>query len=227
MSEPSRESPSLAWGAPTMSEPRWPASLALLTAAGLNFVLPGKFTLGPPWLVPLLEIAILVPLYISSPTRRPDENRLQSVTANVLIGIANVANVVSLALLVRQIIFNAKATTGSELLYSSLAIWTTNILVFALWYWELDRGGPDARMRNDHPAPDFLFPQMITPDCAHPTWSPTFVDYLYLAFTDATAFSPADVMPLTPWAKMMMLAESLVSLMTITIVASRAVGIIS
>jgi uncharacterized membrane protein len=216
-----------AWGIAAASEPRWPASLAMLAAAGLNFILPGKFTLGPPWLVPLLELAILIPLYVSSPNRRADENRLQGIAANVLIAIANVANIVSLALLVRQIVFNAKATSGTELLYSSLAIWVTNILVFALWYWELDRGGPDARLRHDHPAPDFLFPQMITPDCTHPTWTPSFIDYLYLAFTDATAFSPADVMPLSAWAKMMMLAESLVSLATITIVASRAVGIIS
>jgi hypothetical protein len=216
-----------AWGVAAVSEPRWPASLAMLAAAGLNFVLPGKFTLGPPWLVPLLEVAILIPLYVSSPNRRADENRLQGITANVLIAIANFANIVSLALLVQLIIFDPKATSGTELLYSSLAIWLTNILVFSLWYWELDRGGPDARLRNDHPAPDFLFPQMVTPDCAHPTWSPAFVDYLYLAFTDATAFSPADVLPLSGWAKMMMLAESLVSLATITIVASRAVGIIS
>ncbi len=223
----SREEPGAAWGIAAASEPRWPASLAMLAAAALNFVLPGKFTLGPPWLVPALELVILIPLYVSSPNRRADESRLQGLSANVLIGIANVANVVSLALLVQQIVFNPKATSGTELLYSSLAIWLTNILVFALWYWELDRGGPDARLRHDHPAPDFLFPQMVTPDCAHPSWSPTFVDYLYLAFTDATAFSPADVMPLSAWAKMMMLAESLVSLTTITIVASRAVGIIS
>jgi uncharacterized membrane protein len=198
-----------------------------LAAAALNFVLPGKFTLGPPWLVPLLEIAILVPLYVSSPDRRADESRLQSAFANVLIGIANIANIASLGLLVRLIVLDPKETTGTQLFYSSVAIWLTNILVFALWYWELDRGGPDARLRNDHPAPDFLFPQMITPECAHPLWSPKFIDYLYLAFTDATAFSPADVMPLSGWAKMMMLAESLVSLTTITIVASRAVGIIS
>ena len=215
------------WGYAATSEPRWPASLALLAAAALNFVLPGKFTLGPPWLVPLLEIAILVPLYISSPNRRADESRLQSTVANVLIGIANIANVASLGLLVHLILFDPKSTTGTQLFYSSVAIWLTNILVFALWYWELDRGGPDARLRHDHPAPDFLFPQMITPECAHPTWSPKFIDYLYLAFTDATAFSPADVMPLSGWAKMMMLAESLVSLAKITIVASRAVGIIS
>ena len=220
-------SPTESWGVASRKEPRWPASLALLGAAGLNFALPGKFTLGPPWLVPLLELAILVPLYISSPYRRANESRWQGVFAHALIAIANIANVTALTLLVRQIVVNAKDTTGSELLFSSLAIWLTNVLVFSLWYWELDRGGPDARLSGDHPAPDFLFPQMVTPGCAHPLWSPQFVDYLYLGFTDATAFSPTDVMPLSRWAKMMMLAEAVVSLATITIVASRAVNIIS
>lgn len=219
--------PSQAWGTRSRSEPRWPASLALLTAAALNFLLPGKFTLGPPWLVPLLEIAILVPLYISSPTRRVGESQYQSIFANLLIGIANIANVASLVLLVKQIVFNAKVTTGPELLFSSLAIWLTNVLVFSLWFWELDRGGPDDRLSDEHREPDFLFPQMVTPGCAHPEWNPKFIDYLYLGFTNATAFSPTDVMPLTGWAKMMMLAEAVVSLATITIVASRAVNIIS
>jgi len=172
----------------------------MVAAAALNFLLPGKFTLGPPWLVPVLEMAILIPLYISSPVRRADESRWQSIFANLLIAIANVANISSLVLLVKQIVFNTKVTTGPELLFSSLAIWLTNILVFSLWFWELDRGGPDDRLRDDHGPPDFLFPQMVT---------------------------PADVMPLTRWAKMMMLAEAVVSLATITIVASRAVNIIS
>jgi uncharacterized membrane protein len=199
----------------------------MVAAAALNFLLPGKFTLGPPWLVPVLEMAILIPLYISSPVRRADESRWQSIFANLLIAIANVANISSLVLLVKQIVFNTKVTTGPELLFSSLAIWLTNILVFSLWFWELDRGGPDDRLRDDHGPPDFLFPQMVTPGCAPAPWSPAFVDYLYLGFTNATAFSPTDVMPLTRWAKMMMLAEAVVSLATITIVASRAVNIIS
>jgi len=218
---------SQAWGLAAQKEARWPASLALLGAAALNFVLPGKFTLGPPWLASVLELAILVPLYITSPYRTANENRWQAAFANAMIAIANIANVASLVFLVRELVFDAKATTGPELLYSSAAIWVTNILVFSLWYWELDRGGPDARLSDEHPAPDFLFPQMVTPGCAHPSWSPRFVDYLYLGFTDATAFSPTDVMPLSGLAKMLMLAEAVVSLATITIVASRAINIIS
>jgi len=98
--------------------------------------------------------------------------------------------------------------------------------VFALWYWELDRGGPDARRRPRHRQPDFLFPQMVTPACAGPRWAPGFVDYLYVSFTNATAFSPTDTMPLTPWAKMLLLLQALASLLTVALVAARAVNIL-
>lgn len=100
------------------------------------------------------------------------------------------------------------------------------MLVFALWYWELDRGGPGARLRADHRHPDFLFPQMITPACAVAPWSPGFVDYLYVSFTTATAFSPTDTMPLTAWAKILMVTQSLASLLTVVLVAARAVNIL-
>jgi len=215
-----------AWGALTSSEPRWPASLAVITVAALNFVLPGKFTVGPTWLFPLLEMALLVPLWIAAPNRRPNERTWEQVVGIALIGVANLANVISLYLLIQRLLFNSKDITGKELLYSSVAIWVTNVVVFALWYWEIDRGGPDERMQAEHGAPDFLFPQMVTPDCAHPGWTPGFFDYVYLSFTNATAFSPTDTMPLTRWAKFLMLVESLASLATIAIVASRAINIL-
>jgi len=103
----------------------------------------------------------------------------------------------------------------------------TNVIVFALWYWEIDRGGPDQRALKNHTAPDFLFPQMSTPGCSKPEWAPRFVDYLYIAFTNATAFSPTDAMPLSATAKMLMLAQSIISLVTVTLVAARAVNILS
>lgn len=218
--------PSKAWGIAGPSESRFPATLAIVLAAALNFVLPGKFTLGPPWLFPVIEMAIVIPLLIVSPKRRPSERRFEQIAAIGLIAIANVANVTSLFLLIRHLIFNGKTITGPELLYSSVAIWLTNVIVFALWFWEIDRGGPDDRMRSDHGAPDFLFPQMVTPDCAAANWTPLFFDYLYLSFTNATAFSPTDTMPLSGVAKMLMLVESLASLATIAIVASRAINIL-
>ncbi|MFY9779136.1 MAG: hypothetical protein WAJ85_01330 [Candidatus Baltobacteraceae bacterium] len=216
-----------AWGVAAKSEPRWPASLAIVVCALLNFALPGKFTMGPVWLVPLLEGAIVVPLTIASPRRLPQESRWSQIAAVVLIAFANLANFVSLGLLIREIVFNGKNLNGAELLVSSVAIWVTNVIVFGLWYWELDRGGPDDRLRPEHAAPDFLFPQMSTPGCATPSWTPSFVDYLYVAFTNATAFSPTDTMPLSPWAKMLMLVQATISLMTIAIVAARAVNILS
>ena len=215
-----------AWGSCARSEPRWPASLALVVAALLYLRLPGKFTLGPGWLIPALEAAIMVPLLIVAPRRHPREGRAAQLAAFALIGLGSLANVASLVLLIHELIYNGKGIGGPELLFSSIAIWLTNVIVFGLWYWELDRGGPQARMREDHAAPDFLFPQMATPDCTHDDWSPAFFDYLYLSFTNATAFSPTDTLPLTQNAKALMLVESLASLATIAIVASRAINIL-
>jgi len=215
-----------AWGETARTEPRWPASLAVVVAALLNFTLPGKFTLGPTWMIPALEALILVPLSIAAPKRRAREGRAAQYAAVALIGIANIANVTSLIQLIRSLVFHATRVTGPELLFSSIAIWLTNVVVFSLWYYELDRGGPDDRLRPDHRRPDFLFPQMATPGCTHEHWSPQYFDYLYLSFTNATAFSPTDTMPLTQPAKALMLLESLASLLTITIVASRAINIL-
>ncbi len=183
--------------------------------------------MGPGWLVPAMEFAILIPLMIAAPRRVPNEPRARQFAAVLLIAIANVANVVSLILLIRQLVFNAKVITGPELLYSSVAIWVTNVIVFALWYWEMDRGGPDDRLKTEHRRPDFLFPQMIAPGCTDPGWAPKFLDYVYVAFTNATAFSPTDTMPLTPMAKSLMLVQAATSLVTIAIVASRAVNILT
>ena len=108
-----------------------------------------------------------------------------------------------------------------------MPIWITNVLVFGLWYWELDRGGPVARLEAHRRQPDFLFPQMTAPDATTPDWTPTFLDYLYTSFTNATAFSPTDTMPLTAWAKLLMMVQSLASLLTVSLVISRAVNILN
>ncbi len=209
-----------------IAESRVPATLAIVCAAGLNFVLPEKYTLGPPWLFPIAEIAIVIPLLIVSPKRRPQEHGWERIAAILLIALANLANVTSLYHLIRELLVHSKNIAGPELLYSSVAIWLTNVIVFSLWFWELDRGGPDERIGQSDQAPDFLFPQMVTPACAAGGWMPHFFDYLYLSFTNATAFSPTDTMPLTAIAKMLMLVESLASLATIAIVASRAINIL-
>jgi hypothetical protein len=115
---------------------------------------------------------------------------------------------------------------GKPLILAAMQIWLTNVIVFGLWYWELDRGGPNARCHPHPRNPDFLFPQMGTPEVAPLGWTPRFLDYLYLAFTNATAFSPTDTMPLTVLAKTLMAAQSIASLITVSVVAARAVNIL-
>jgi len=218
-----------AWGVPTHHEPRWPASAAVLVAAILTYVLPEKYTIGPNWLLPVLELAVLIPLSLVAPHRRKGEPAWQRYSAVGLIALLNVANIYSLIVLVQGLLqgkYHGKLIVGSDLLLSSVLIWLTNVLVFALWYWELDRGGPDERSHPDHREPDFLFPQMTTPHCAPAHWAPAFADYLYVSFTNATAFSPTDTMPLTAWAKMLMGVQALTSLLTIALVAARAVNIL-
>jgi hypothetical protein len=221
--KPRSERRRAAWGSPTAREPRWQARIAIVVAALLYMTLPSRYTLGPVWLFPVLEGAVLLLLTFGTERLTRKWARVAAIT---LIAMLNVANLASLVLLVHRLV-EGKHILGPELLYSAIAIWITNVIVFALWFWELDRGGPDARRRFDHPEPDFLFPQMATPGCAINGWTPVFLDYFYVAFTNATAFSPTDTLPLTPWAKMLMLVQSFVSLATITLVAARAVNILT
>ncbi len=218
---------SIAWGAVSKAEHRWPASLSIILAMLLYLALPARYTMGPPWLMPVLELAFLLPISIIAPRRHGKEGRLYQIFASLMIGIVNVANLASLILLIHVLLYNGKMVTGAELIFSSLGIWTTNVIVFGLWYWEIDRGGPDQRTLPDHSGPDFLFPQMSTPGCSDPSWTPSFIDYMYVAFTNATAFSPTDVMPLTTLAKALMLTQSAISLITVTLVAARAVNILN
>ena len=140
----------------------------------------------------------------------------------------NLANVVSLGELVHELLAHVHAASvGRDLIYASVPVWVTNVLVFALWYWELDRGGPVARLETKRRQPDFLFPQMTAPDATCRTGRRRFIDYLFTSFTNATAFSPTDTMPLTPWAKILMMVQSLASLLTVALVVSRAVNILN
>jgi uncharacterized membrane protein len=174
----------------------------------------------------VLAAILLVPLSIAAPRRRPNEPRWQATAAVAIIALMNLANAGSLILLIHYLLHGTRAT-GGQLLVEALKIWLANVLIFSLWYWELDRGGPDERSSDDHREPDFLFPQMTTPACAPANWSPSFLDYMYVAFTNATAFSPTDTQPLTPWAKMLMLIQALISFLTVGLIAARAVNILS
>ena len=178
-------------------EPRWPASLAVLVALSLYVTLPERLTLGPNWVFPLLAILLLAPLSFVAPHRHGQEPGWQRAIAIGLIALINAANVGSLVLLIYALLHGTKAE-GPQLLVAAIELWLTNVIVFALWYWEMDRGGPGARLRAADGAdlsedPSFLFPQMLNPELTNSTkagiWRPGFVDYLYVAFTNATAFS--------------------------------------
>ena len=218
------------WGGRAQSERRWPASLAVVAAIGLYLALPDRLIsgLGPRWLIPTLEGVLEALLIIANP-RLTRESRRVRPAAITLIAFVNMANVVSLGELVHELLaVNGHGTPGGRtLIYASVPIWVTNVIVFALWYWELDRGGPVARLQLERRRPDFLFPQMTAPDATGPDWSPTFIDYLFTSFTNATAFSPTDTMPLTPSAKLLFMAQSLASLLTVALVVSRAVNILN
>jgi uncharacterized membrane protein len=209
------------------SEATWPAQLAILLAVILYVTLPEHLTISPRWLVPVLELALLVPLAVFGPRRVVEQPGIRRVAAIILIAIINAANVASLVLLVHSLTTPGNKITGLQLLYSAASVWFTNIIVFALWYWELDGGGPHRRLQPSHRGRDFLFPQMITSNCAPKGWSPSFIDYLFVSFTNASAFSPTDTMPLTPAAKMLFMVQAVASLLTVALVAARAVNILS
>jgi uncharacterized membrane protein len=216
-----------AWGEACHDEPRWPALLAVLAAMALQLILPDSLIrgLGNRALIPALEGALIGVLLIVNPGRiSREESRLRIIGVS-LIALTSVANVISLTELLHALLYGSKAG-GRPLVYASVPIWLTNVIVFGLWYWELDRGGPALRQSPQHRRPDFLFPQMATPGSS-PGWSPTFFDYIYTSFTNATAFSPTDTMPLTAWAKLLMMMQSLASLVTVAVVVSRAVNILN
>ena len=206
-------------------EPRWPASVAVLAGLLFYMTLPETLTLGPGWVIPALECALLIPLTLRAPYRHPEEARLIRSASLLLIAVVNLANVVSLGLLVHLVV-SGGAVSGRGLIFSGIQIWLTLILVFALWFWELDRGGPAVRGGPAAKEPDFLFPQMATPELKQYDWIPGFVDYLYVSFTNVTAFSPTDTLPLTHRAKVLMLVESLASITTVVMIAGRAVNIL-
>jgi hypothetical protein len=204
--------------------------MAVAASIALYFALPDGLIagLGPRWLVPALEGVLAASLLIANPRLSSESRRLRPVAIG-LIAFVNLANVVSLGLLVHKLLSvnGHGGPDGKHLIYASVPVWVTNVLVFALWYWELDRGGPVARLELRRPQPDFLFPQMTAPDATRPDWSPAFIDYLFTSFTNATAFSPTDTMPLTPWAKILFMIQSLASLLTVALVVSRAVNILN
>jgi len=212
---------------PAASEPFWPAQATILAAIGLQVALPDQLTVGPRWLIPALEAALLLGMFLATPRQLEHEHPRRRRIALGLTAFVTAANVYSLAALTHFLLHHNPPGGGRQLIISGVLIWLTNFLIFGLWYWEMDRGGPGRRAAGRDGPPDFLFPQM-TDDRIEPiSWRPQFIDYLYVSLTNATAFSPTDTMPLSPPAKGTMGVQAVVSLVTIGLIVSRAVNILA
>jgi len=206
-------------------EPFWPAQLAAAGALLLYLTLPNKVVIGPQWLIPAVEGVLLLGLIVSTPTRHRDQSPRRRGLVICLLALVSLTTFASLILLTHYLLQGGKAG-GHPLIVAGIVLWATNVLIFGIWYWELDRGGPSMRCHHEElPPPDFFFPQMAEPELA-PGWKPGFMDYLYTSFTNATAFSPTDTMPWTTMAKCLMALQSAIALVTIALVVSRAVNIL-
>jgi uncharacterized membrane protein len=207
-------------------EPYWQVHLAILVAIGLQLGLSNKLSVGPKDLIAASEALLLLALTVFGYKRHKAIQHLRRSLAIVLIALVSAANMVSLILVIKEL-FKGHHITGSELIISALAIYLTNIIIFGIWYWELDDNTPNEHGEKKKEV-DFLFPQMSAQDVfpAFVHWNPTFTDYLYVSLTNASAFSPTDTMPLTHRAKMLMSAQSTVSLITVVLVIARAANIL-
>jgi len=202
-------------------------ALAVLVAAAMQFALPNRHVLKPTFLFPTVELLLLAVLMIGDPGRIDRRSPLLHRLTLVLIAAMSLDNLAAVVELIGAIIRNDKQETGTVLLATGGAIWLTNVIAFSLWYWMLDRGGPAERANQTGIAPAFVFAEMVSPEFVRDDWTPEYIDYLWLAFTNATAFSPTDTMPVTHWAKMLMFFQAAISLVVAVMVIARAVNILN
>jgi len=200
---------------------------AVLVAVFLQLVAPQAGRLAPRWAFPVLELVLLVVLMIRDPGRIDERGPAARRATIALIAVMTVATVAGIAVLVVDIIdTNINTVDANALLGRGAALWVTNVITFSFWFWMFDRGGPAERAARSSVAPSFAFPEDATPELAPANWMPRYHDYLYLSFTNATAFSPTDTLPVQPWAKMAMMAESVLSLVTAIMVIARAINVL-
>jgi uncharacterized membrane protein len=210
-------------------EPRWPVALAIVAFIVITVVLrvavPRRESIGPHWLIPAVEIILLVVLLAASPADVRAHARWFRRLSIALILLLVGAALGSTAILIFELVTGSEVTKSADsLLASGTLVWAGNALVFGLLYWQLDSGGPLARHRDEREHPDFAFSQHLNPELAPPGWHPGYADYFVLGLTTSTAFSPTDVMPLAPWAKLTMATQSLISLTVVGLVIARAVN---
>jgi uncharacterized membrane protein len=214
-----------AYPPPPGPESFWPIQVTIVLTIGLQLGMTGAVTPGPKWVLPALEGLLLIGLSLATPRQLEHEHKARRRAAIALTAFVSAANIASLVQLTNLLLHHT-VSKGTALIVSGMLIWLTNFLIFALWYWEIDRGGPGRRAAGHDGPPDFLFPQMSDDRIEPRYWRPQFFDYLYVSLTNATAFSPTDTMPLTAMAKGVMGIQSIVSLVTIGLVVSRAVNIL-
>jgi hypothetical protein len=206
----------VAYPPPPRSEPHWPPLLIILVAIALQVALPDRLFVFSRWILPPLETIMLLALFFGAPQQLQGPHSLRHRLTLITTILASVGNGIALVELC-HFLFIHNVPQPHQLILAGALIWLTNVMIFSLWYWEADRGGPGLRAAALDEEPDFLFPQMTVLEL-FPVWRPRFVDYLYVSLTNATAFSPTDTMPLTPEAKL--------SLVTIGLVVARAVNIL-
>jgi hypothetical protein len=215
-------------------ESRWEAAPAIAVIIGLQLLLAVVSKTQSwkvwvfswwVWLIPVgAEAVLLVPLAWHRPRRRLEQLGLRRMVVFALLALVSLANAFLVFAVIASLV-RGQEKSGAQLLLKAVTVWGTNVIAFGLWYWGFDRGGPVRRFQPDPPLPDFQFPQMENPQLAQPDWYPRLVDYIYVSFTNAVAFSPTDAMPLSRRAKLMMLAESGISAITVLLVTARAVNI--
>ena len=199
---------------------------AVLAAIALTLLLPDDLRLGPVWLLPVVDAGLLVLVIVGDPGRIDRRSNAVRTMSIALVAVLVLGATSATVQLIDQLMNGGSVTRSAEaLLAAGATVWSANAIAFALLYWELDGGGSAARAHGLPTHPDFAFPQQLNPELAPPGWRPLFVDYLYLAFTNSTALSPTDTMPMAPWAKLAMMAQSLVSLAILGLVVANAVNL--
>jgi hypothetical protein len=207
-------------------ERRWPMAAAVLVAVVLTASFPGRWSVGPVWLIPVCECVLLVALVIADPGRIDRRSNAMRIISIALVAVLVLSTLWSTGNLINELITGGQATDdASTLLSQGVSVWFCNVIVFSLLFWELDAGGAPARAHGVRQHPDFAFPQQINPALASASWRPRYPDYLYLGITNAIALSPTDAMPLAFWAKGAMAVQSLVSLAILSLVIARAVNV--
>jgi len=211
-----------------VAEPRWPMATAVLVLIGATLAAPSQQYIALVWTIAVIEAVLLAALIIGDPGRIDRRSRRLTLLGSLLVAFLIGAALLGTAVLVRELVIGGSITNEAiPLLIAGAKVWLTNNIAFALLYWQFDGGGPAERAYGLPRYPDFAFPQLTNPELAPPDWRPKFIDYLYIGFTTANAFSPTDTLPLTPWAKVAMASQALISFVIVGLVIARAVNVFS